>query len=56
MPQWLYTCRKTLRYPLDGRLRGPQSRSGSGGEENGDENDDGKTKTIFALIGTALTI
>jgi hypothetical protein len=33
MPQPLYPQGKSPWYPLDGRLGGPQSRSGHGGEE-----------------------
>jgi len=32
-PRPLYPQRNSPRYPLDGRLGGPQSRPGSGGEE-----------------------
>jgi hypothetical protein len=32
-PRQLYSQRKSLRYPLDRRLGGPQTSSGSGGEE-----------------------
>jgi hypothetical protein len=32
-PRPLYSLRKSPRYPLEGRLGGPQSRSGQGGQE-----------------------
>jgi len=49
-PRPLYPRGKSLRYPLDRRLGGPQSRSGRGGEEKNSQSLTGLEHPIIQLV------